>query len=109
VVGDEKHRHTPGVFGDHEVALKPDSRVAALLGDRAPVKSHHHQALGRLGDGVVEAAWADDGTIEAVEVPKKRFALGVLWHPEAGEDARLFQALVAAAHEYRASRAAGVE
>jgi putative glutamine amidotransferase len=103
VVGDEKHKHTPGQFADHDVALEPETRLAALLGDRAPVKSHHHQGLGRLGSGLREAARAEDGTLEAVEDPSKRFALGVLWHPEAGEDLRLFEALVEEARAYRAS------
>ena len=48
------------------------------------------------------AAWADDGTLEGVEDPSKRFALGVLWHPEEGEDAALFRALVEEARAYRA-------
>src|SRR5207253_11348680 len=91
----------PGVFGDHEVELVPGTRVHALLGDRAPVKSHHHQGFARLGEGLCEAARADDGTVEAIEDPERRFALGVLWHPEAGEDAALFEALVAEAAEYR--------
>jgi putative glutamine amidotransferase len=104
VVGDEKHKHTPGVFADHDVDLMEGTRVAALLGDRAPVKSHHHQGFGRLGDGLVEAARADDGTLEALEEPSKRFAVGVLWHPEEGEDAALFQALVDEARAYRASK-----
>ena len=65
-------------------------------------KSHHHQGLGRIGAGLSVSAHADDGTPEAVELPESRFALGVLWHPEAGEDARLFEALVAEAAGYRA-------
>ena len=104
VVGDEKHKHTPGEFADHDVELEPGTRVAELLGDRAPVKSHHHQGFGRLGEGLVEAARAEDGTIEAVEDPSRRFALGVLWHPEAGEDLKLFEELVREAAEYRANR-----
>jgi putative glutamine amidotransferase len=104
VVGDEKHKHTPGVFADHDVELEPGSRVAELLGERTPVKSHHHQGFGRLGEGLVEAGRAEDGTIEAVEDPSRRFALGVLWHPEAGEDLKLFDELVREAAEYRASR-----
>jgi putative glutamine amidotransferase len=104
VVGDEKHKHTPGTFAEHDVRLEADTRVGSLLGERAPVKSHHHQGFGRLGQGLTAAAWADDGTLEAVEAPSHRFALGVLWHPEAGEDARLFQELVRQAEEYRASR-----
>lgn len=100
VVGDAKHKHTPGTFGDHDVTLEQGTRLAALLGDRAPVKSHHHQGFGRIGAGLRVAAHAEDGTIEAVEDPSHRFAFGVLWHPEAGEDARLFEELVRAAREY---------
>jgi putative glutamine amidotransferase len=104
VVGDDKHKHTPGTFADHDVTLQPGTRLASLLGDHAPVKSHHHQGFGRVGDGLRVAAHAEDGTIEAVEDPSRRFAFGVLWHPEAGEDLRLFEELVDAAREYRASR-----
>ena len=104
VVGDEKHKHTPGVFADHDVDVRGGSRLAAVLGERAPVKSHHHQGYGRLGAGLREAAWAEDGTVEALEDPSRRFALGVLWHPEEGEDMALFEALVAEAAEYRAAR-----
>jgi gamma-glutamyl-gamma-aminobutyrate hydrolase PuuD len=104
VVGDEKHKHTPGTFADHDVTLEPGTRLAGLLGERAPVKSHHHQGFGRVGDGLRVAAHAEDGTIEAVEDPAHRFALGVLWHPEAGEDLKLFEELVRSAREYRAAR-----
>jgi putative glutamine amidotransferase len=104
VVGDDKHKHTPGVFADHDVDLVPGTRVQRILGDRAPVKSHHHQGYGRLGDGLREAARADDGTVEAIEDPERRFALGVLWHPEEGEDFKLFEALVEEARRYREER-----
>jgi putative glutamine amidotransferase len=104
VVGDDKHKHTPGTFADHDVTLEPGTRLAELLGDRAAVKSHHHQGFGRVGRGLRVAAHADDGTVEAVEDPSHRFALGVLWHPEAGEDRKLFEELVGAAAEYRAAR-----
>jgi putative glutamine amidotransferase len=104
VVGDEKHKHTPGVFADHDVDLVSGTRVQQILGDHAPVKSHHHQGYGRLGEGLREAARAEDGTVEALEDPSRRFALGVLWHPEAGEDFALFEALVAEAREYREAR-----
>ena len=101
IVGHEHHLHTPGEFADHDVEIDPGSRLGAILGDRAPVKSHHHQAFGRLGDPLREAAWADDGTIEAVEDPTRRFAIGVLWHPEVSEDQALFTALVEQAGRYR--------
>jgi gamma-glutamyl-gamma-aminobutyrate hydrolase PuuD len=103
VVGDEKHRETLGIFSDHGVRVDEASRLGALVGERAPVKSHHHQGFGRLGEGLRESAWADDDTLEGVEDPSKRFALGVLWHPEEGEDAALFEALVAEARAYRES------
>jgi putative glutamine amidotransferase len=105
VVGHDDHKHTPGEYADHHVELVPQTRLGALLGERAPVKSHHHQGFSRVGDGLVEAAYAEDGTVEALEDPEKRFALGVLWHPEAGEDKRLFEALVAEARDYRTGRA----
>jgi putative glutamine amidotransferase len=68
------------------------------------VKSHHHQGYGSLGEGLQEAARADDGTIEAIEDPSRRFALGVLWHPEEGEDFALFRELVDEARGYREER-----
>ena len=104
VVGDEKHKHRPGTFSDHGVDVKAGTRLGGLVGDRAPVKSHHHQGFGRVGEGLVETAWANDGTLEGLEDPTRRFALGVLWHPEAGEDLALFEALVAEAERYRAER-----
>jgi putative glutamine amidotransferase len=105
VVGSEAHRETLGVFSEHPVKIEDGSRLGSLIGERVPVKSHHHQGIGRVGAGLREVAWADDGTVEAVEDPERRFAVGVLWHPEAGEDARLFEALVAEARAYREARA----
>ncbi len=104
-VGHERHRETRGVFSEHPVEIKEGTRLAEVLGARAPaVKSSHHQGVGRVGDGLVQTAWAEDGTLEGLEDPAKRFALGVLWHPEAGEDQRLFDALVEEARRYRAER-----
>ncbi len=104
VVGDESHRHAPGAFADHEVTVREGTQLGALVGDRAYVKSHHHQGIGRLGAGLVESAWAEDGTVEGLEDPSRLFALGVLWHPEEGEDAALFRALVDEAAVYRRRR-----
>jgi gamma-glutamyl-gamma-aminobutyrate hydrolase PuuD len=111
-LGDSRHRETRGVFSEHPVEIKEGTRLAELLGARQPVvKSSHHQGVGRVGDGLLETAWAEDGTLEALEDPAHRFAVGVLWHPEAGEDRRLFEGLVEEARRYRASRSdsAGVE
>lgn len=109
VVGNERHRHTPGVFADHDVDLEGGSRLQRVLGDRAPVKSHHHQGIGRVGEGLREVAWSDDGIVEGLEDPLRRFALGVLWHPEEGEDFALFQELVEEARRYRAEKRASRE
>ena len=103
-VGTELHREVPGVFSEHDVTVVGGTRLASILGDRHDVKSHHHQGFGSLGSGLREAARAPDGTLEALEDPSRRFTLGVLWHPEAGEDRALFEALVAEAAAYRASR-----
>jgi putative glutamine amidotransferase len=104
-VGHEQHRHEPGSFSDHDVKVEAGSRLGGLLGDRAPVKSHHHQGYGRIGLGLREVAWAEDGVVEGLEDADKRFALGVLWHPEEGEDFALFQGLVDEARRYRQERA----
>jgi putative glutamine amidotransferase len=98
-IGTEVHRHTPGVFGDHEVRLEPGSLVARAVGaERSLVKSHHHQGIADLGDGLVATGWStDDGVIEAVEVPGESYVLGVLWHPEEDEASRVIASLVEAA------------
>ena len=105
VVGHKGHKQTPGVFADHRVDVLPGTKLSEVIGEQAPVKSHHNQGYGRLGDGLREAARADDGTVEAIEDPARRFTLGVLWHPEEGEDAALFRALVEEAARYREERA----
>ena len=105
IVGNDRHKHNPpGVFSDHDVKIEAGTKLASLFGGQTDVKSHHHQGIRRVGEGLVESAHADDGTIEAVEDPTKRFALGVLWHPEAGEDMKLFEALVEEARRYREQR-----
>jgi putative glutamine amidotransferase len=98
------HKETPGVFAEHDVAVVPGTKLASILGTGSDVKSHHHQGYGELGSGLREAARAPDGTVEALEDPSHRFVVGVLWHPEEGEDVALFEALVREAAEYRASR-----
>jgi len=103
-VGNDVHKQIPGTFVEHPVEVKEGSRLASIVGTSAEVTSHHHQALARLGDGLVETAWAADGTLEGIEEPSKRFTVGVQWHPEAGEDDALFENLVAEAKAYRAER-----
>jgi putative glutamine amidotransferase len=103
-VGNDVHKRVPGEFAVHPVEVKEGSRLASIVGPVPEVTSHHHQALGRVGEGLVESAWAADGTLEAVEDPTLRFAVGVQWHPEESEDAALFEALVEQARAYRAGR-----
>jgi putative glutamine amidotransferase len=103
-LGHDEHKRVPGAFSEHPVEVKTGTRLGAVVGARSNVTSHHHQSPGRVGEGLVETAWADDGTLEAVEDPSRRFALGVQWHPEAGDDDSLFAALVEEARTYRAER-----
>jgi putative glutamine amidotransferase len=104
-VGHEGHREEPGRFSEHPVSVKDGSRLAAILGARhGSVQSSHHQGVGRVGDGLVETAWAEDGTLEGLEDPDKRFAVAVLWHPEMEEDKRLFEALVGEARLHARER-----
>lgn len=103
-VGNDEHKKLPGVFAEHPVEVKDGTRLASIVGARSDVTSHHHQGIGRVGEGLVETAWAQDGTLEGVEDPSLRFAVGVQWHPEAGEDEALFVNLVEEARAYRAER-----
>jgi putative glutamine amidotransferase len=103
-VGHEGHREVPGTFSEHGVEIAPGTRLHEIVGEHTSVKSHHHQGYGRLGTGLREAARADDDTVEAIEDPSRRFTVGVLWHPEEGDDLRLFQELVEQARAYRSER-----
>jgi putative glutamine amidotransferase len=105
VVGHEDHAPGRGVYGRHSVTIERGSVTAAALGlEKADVPTYHHQAVERLGDGLVATGWAEDGTIEAVEDASLPFFLGVQWHPEVGEDLTVFRSLVAAAGERKALR-----
>lgn len=97
-VGHSDHRRSLGSFenADHDVRLEPGSLAARAAGETThPTKSHHHQAIADLGEGLVISGWATiDDLPEAIERPGRRFALGVQWHPEADETSRLIAALV---------------
>jgi len=96
-VGHDGHRARPGKFADCAVTMDPELPPGSLLGSTAATRCSHHQAVDELGAGLVATAWHADGTIEAVCAPERRFVVGVQWHPEAGDDLRLFQGLVSAA------------
>lgn len=88
----------------HGVEIAPGTKLAAIAGEplTMEVNSRHHQAIGRIGEGLrVSARDPEDGTIEAVERPDKRFVIGVQWHPENmsatdERQAKLFEAFAAA-------------
>ncbi len=105
-VGHHDHGPVAGAYGSHPVRIAADSLLGRILGPpgadgqvRTAVPTYHHQAIDRLGRGLVATAWADDGTIEAVQPDpasngETGFLLAVQWHPEAGDDLRLFEALI---------------
>jgi len=62
-IGSDEHKRVPGEFAVHPVEIKDGSRLASIVGTGSDVTSHHHQGLGRIGDGLVETAWAADGTL----------------------------------------------
>jgi putative glutamine amidotransferase len=96
VVGHDAHRPAPGVYGAHPVRFAPGSLAGAVMTGVDRVNSYHHQAVADPGRLVV-TGWSDDGVIEAVEDPGRRFVLGVQWHPENDADPRPVGALVRAA------------
>ncbi|CAL9370113.1 gamma-glutamyl-gamma-aminobutyrate hydrolase family protein [Streptomyces sp. enrichment culture] len=96
----EGHTGGVGVLGLHTVKPVPGTRYGSLVPEAADVPTYHHQAVERLGAGLVPCAYAEDGTVEAVELPDA-WALGVQWHPEMGDDPRVMEGLVRAASAHR--------
>lgn len=101
----DHRQEMPGDQASHQVELEDSSHMAAVIGSSSlAVNTFHHQAVDRLGNGLVAAGWADDGLIEAVELPGCRYAFGVQWHAElmveqpAGTP--FFTSLVGCAREY---------
>jgi putative glutamine amidotransferase len=100
-LGHERHRQTPGSWGEHGVRLRADSLAAKAAGaERLTVKSHHHQGVANLGAGIEASGWSadqdDEDTVEAIEFPGRSFALGVLWHPEEDPESRVIPTLIRA-------------
>jgi putative glutamine amidotransferase len=91
------HAEVPGVFGHHPVKPVPGTVYGDLAPEETLVPTYHHQAVDRLGTGLLASAHASDGTVEAVELPGPSWVLGVQWHPEMGTDLRVMRGLVTAA------------
>ncbi|MFZ0039856.1 MAG: gamma-glutamyl-gamma-aminobutyrate hydrolase family protein [Solirubrobacteraceae bacterium] len=106
--GHQDHRRVPGSFdgADHDVRLSADSVAAAAAGElRHATKSHHHQGVDVVGDGLTATGVsALDDLVEAIELPGHRFVLGVQWHPEADENSSVIPALVNEAAAYQRAR-----
>jgi len=99
-IGHDRHRARLGSFGEHEVRLEPGSVAARAAGAEAlTVKSHHHQGIDRLGEGLVATGWSvPDDVVESIELLGiEAYVLGVLWHPEEDGESRVVESLVEAA------------
>jgi gamma-glutamyl-gamma-aminobutyrate hydrolase PuuD len=117
--GGSLHQHLPDLGGKaqhtgnvpQEYRVQPGSHLARILGD-APIAgvSSHHQAIERLGGGLMAVAWHEDGTIEAIEDPEHPWLIGVQWHPERSPTGpaseRLFRSFVEAAARIAQARGA---
>jgi len=101
VLGHSGHRAGNAVFTTLPVRTVPGTRLAALMGESADASCYHHQAIDKVGDGLVVSAWDADGVVEGLELPGDDFVLAVQWHPEQTlNDLRLFKAVVDAARSY---------
>ncbi|RLK54152.1 gamma-glutamyl-gamma-aminobutyrate hydrolase family protein [Actinokineospora cianjurensis] len=116
-LGGTLHQHTPEIvgtndhlphvasFGKTEISVTPGSLLGDILGESVSVLCHHHQSIDRVADGLHVVAHAQDGTVEALELPGRRFVVATQSHPEQNvDDTRLFTALVAAARARREGR-----
>jgi putative glutamine amidotransferase len=108
--GHHEHLRVAGTFdgADHDVELVEGTLAARAAGEtHHATKSHHHQGVDRLGEGLeISGCSAMDGLPEAIEMPDRRFVLGVQWHPEADEASRVVGALVAEAANHMIERVA---
>lgn len=106
VAGYSDHRPVPGSLGSstfHQTRVEPGSLLSSIVeAETIQTNSHHHQGVATVADGgVVTARAASDGSVEAIEWPGNRFALGVQWHPETPRTEAFFAALVEAAARHR--------
>jgi putative glutamine amidotransferase len=107
ITGDTGHQPQPGSFGAQLLDLLPGSHIAGIFGgETAEVRCYHHQAIDKLGDGLVVTARARDGIIEAVEATDHPFAVAVQWHADQIADERPFLAFAEAARQASARNTA---
>ncbi len=100
--GVPSHRRIIGTFEgtEHEIDLEPGSLAEQALGEPVHVaRCHHHQAIDRVGEGLIVSGRARDGVVEAIE-QADGWTLGVQWHPEAGDKRELFEAFAEATRAY---------
>jgi gamma-glutamyl-gamma-aminobutyrate hydrolase PuuD len=95
-LGSESHKPDPVKLTIHDVQISAASKLGRALGATAQVPAAHHQAIDRIGSGLLTVAWTPDQVVEAVELQEHKFGIGVQWHPEESDDTRIFEALVAA-------------
>ena len=94
--GYEKHGATGGKWSNHTVEIDPNSRLGSILGTNVIGNSGHHQGVADAGDLTIVGR-AEDGLIEAVELPGASFLLSMQWHPEMLNQTKVFDALIEAA------------
>jgi putative glutamine amidotransferase len=86
IAGDGVHEANAGIDKQHRVRIGGDSLLSVVTGHfSGEVNSAHHQAVGRLGEGLKVNCYAEDGTIEGIEWAEpagRPFLLAVQWHPE---------------------------
>lgn len=109
--GHHEHLRVAGTFdgADHDVDLVEGTLAARAAGEtRHATKSHHHQGVDRLGEGLrISGRSSMDGLVEAIEMDDRRFVLGVQWHPEADQASHVVGALIAEARRHMLERVAG--
>lgn len=112
--GGSLHQHVPDIVGHEEhtggtlakYAITEGTKLHSIVKEReVQGRSYHHQAIDRVGDGLIVNARHADGTIEGVEAPGRNWVVATQWHPERTildtETKRLFEAFVEACARYR--------